>query len=57
MHRQPLDFEGERAHHHAIARGSALECAEILDVLALLGAGLPKAWIEENDSWSPWFRC
>ena len=28
----------ERSHHHAIARGSALECAAILDVLVLLGA-------------------
>ena len=28
----------ERAHHHAVARGSALECAAILDVLVLLGA-------------------
>ncbi len=32
----------ERAHHHAIARGSALECAAILDVLALLGAASPE---------------
>ena len=28
----------ERAHHHAIARGSAFECSAILDVLVLLGA-------------------
>jgi four helix bundle protein len=32
----------ERGHHHAIARGSALECAAILDVLALLGAAAPE---------------
>jgi four helix bundle protein len=32
----------ERAHHHAVARGSALECAAILDVLALLGAAPPE---------------
>jgi len=32
----------ERAHHHAIARGSALQCAAILDVLALLGAASPE---------------
>jgi four helix bundle protein len=27
----------ERAHHHAIARGSAMECGAILDVVRLLG--------------------
>jgi four helix bundle protein len=32
----------ERAHHHAIARDPALECAAILDVLALLGAISPE---------------
>jgi four helix bundle protein len=32
----------ERAHHHAIARGSAFECAAILDVLTLLGAASPE---------------
>jgi four helix bundle protein len=33
----------ERAHHHTIARGSALECAAVLDVLRLLGAARPEA--------------
>jgi four helix bundle protein len=32
----------ERAHPHAITRGLALECAPILDVLALLGAASPE---------------
>ena len=31
----------DRARFHAIARGSALECAAILDVLRLLGAAGP----------------
>jgi len=31
----------DRAHFHAIARGSAFECAAILDVLQLLGAATP----------------
>ena len=31
----------DRAHFHAIARGSALECAAILDVLVLLGVTDP----------------
>ena len=31
----------DRARFHAIARGSALECAAILDVLVLVGAAAP----------------
>jgi len=31
----------DRARFHAIARGSALECAAILDVLLLVGAATP----------------
>lgn len=29
----------DRAHFHAIARGSAMECGAILDVVSLLGVG------------------
>ena len=49
MERSPLDFERldvyDRAHFHAIARGSALEsfeCAAILDVLLRFGAVTPE---------------
>jgi four helix bundle protein len=37
----------ERAHHYTIARGSALECGAILDVLASLGV-LPPAEAEQG---------
>src|SRR5271166_3773674 len=46
MERSRLDFERldvyDRAHFHAIARGSALECAAILDVLLRFGAVTPE---------------
>jgi len=49
--------EADRRRYFEIARGSALECAAIQDVLVVEGAWTKRKVVSERKNWIAWWRC
>ncbi|MDB4961665.1 MAG: hypothetical protein JWP01_1664, partial [Myxococcales bacterium] len=49
--------EADRHNRYAIARGEAMECGAIIDVVRLVGAVPESDLSAGSSSWSAWSEC